>query len=200
MRGNVCLACFCETVCVCYRYSQADALKYVGIEREMEIAWLNDASWLMTQRPSTHSHSQTHHILQEILRWLTTSGKFGILKVLMLFFHLFLKNKQTVFLRASQFQLKKPFSRWNIRDQPFGWDRANFTHALISVLQAGGVEWVDSWWCRLTRSLMPYPSLPLGSHSSHDTPVVDTPTHRKPLGLNHEQLEVSWCITVHVWK
>lgn len=27
-----------ETVHVRYRYSQADALKYVGIEREMEIA------------------------------------------------------------------------------------------------------------------------------------------------------------------
>lgn len=116
--------------------------------------WMTPPDWWHKGLPHTHRHtaffrkSWDHSQLQENLEY----SKFWCC-----FFIFFKENK--LFLRASQFHLKKILSRWNIRDQPFGWNIAPFTHALISV-QTGGAEWVDSWWCCLTRSLMPYPSLP----------------------------------------
>lgn len=92
LKKNCQFFCFCvllASVCknkenilkVCFlflRYSQADALKYVGIEREMEIAWpglpvfISDTKALHTQTNKQKKHTLT---FRKLRRFVTTPQK-----------------------------------------------------------------------------------------------------------------------------
>lgn len=78
-------------VCVCFRYSQADALKYVGIERELEIAWLGLLPPVDQRHKGLYTQTQTHvHFRKSrrLVKMLESFRKTGNIwsRILMLFF------------------------------------------------------------------------------------------------------------------
>lgn len=79
------------SVCVCFRYSQADALKYVGIERELEIAWLGLLPPVDQRHKGLYTQTQTHvHFRKSrrLVKMLESFRKTGNIwsRILMLFF------------------------------------------------------------------------------------------------------------------
>lgn len=78
-------------VCVCFRYSQADALKYVGIERELEIAWLGLLPPVDQRHKGLYTQTQTRvHFRKSrrLVKMLESFRKTGNIwsRILMLFF------------------------------------------------------------------------------------------------------------------